>query len=164
MNCTEFADWLDRGGPEEASARRHAEQCAACAASLRGAEELERALRTPLAVAPADFTDRVMRRLPAISERTAPVPDDPDSPWPWWIQILFEPSAALGLALGLLYAVAAPRLLGAEAPFLSTLVERLGSALALEARQAAERGLIEPGPHIPSPEPGRNAPPAPPTP
>lgn len=132
MDCRGFGEWLDRRDAEEAdgvtrgdlAAERHAAECAACAEELRDARELTGALGQRFASAPAGFTDAVMARLPARSDEVR-VPEDPESPWPWWLQILFEPSAALGLALGILYALLAPSLLTNGADVLPALLARL---------------------------------------
>jgi hypothetical protein len=114
MDCRDFERWLDdgRAEPESAVARGHASECARCREALATTDEFEWALGQRFATTSADFTDRVMARLPERANEPVTVPDDSESPFPWWIDVLREPSAALGLALGLLYAVAAPALIG----------------------------------------------------
>jgi len=118
MDCRAFEEWLDDGRPRDdaetaRAAAEHAASCPACAAAAADADEWEHALEQRFAVAPEGFTDRVMARLPARTETEAlSIPEDRESPWPWWLQMLLEPAAALGLLLGVVYAVAAPRLLG----------------------------------------------------
>lgn len=131
MNCHEFETWLDQGSPEDAAARQHERTCADCAERARAADGLEGALSQRFATAPDGFTERVMALLPArTGDEELTIPEDRESPWPWWVQILFEPSAALGLGLGILYAVASPTLLGTGQEVLPTLVTRVQSAVA----------------------------------
>lgn len=124
MDCRAFEDWLNDGRPRDAaaSAHDHRADCPACAESFVAADALESALSQRFATTPAGFTDRVMARLPAPADNPIRLPEDPGSPFPWWIQIVFEPSAILGLALGLVYAVAAPTLFGTGQETLPTVL------------------------------------------
>jgi hypothetical protein len=129
MDCRGFEEWLDEGRPaneanDEAAA--HAAACDACARSLRHADEWEHALSQRFAVAPDGFTDRVMARLPArTADAALSVPEDRESPWPWWLSMLLEPAALSGLGLGVLYAALAPRLLGSGRVLAPAIVGRL---------------------------------------
>jgi hypothetical protein len=133
MNCRDFRDQLDAGRPAGEEMRRHADVCPDCAASWVAQRELNDALRQRFAVAPDGFADRLMERLPAqapaSSPARSPVPAplaDDENVWPWWLQLLTEPAALLGLALGGLYAFVAPQLVGLSAGAVPSL-ERLGA-------------------------------------
>jgi hypothetical protein len=92
-NCAAFERWLDEGlaTAGAAGARTHAAACARCAALL----ELEEALLEPAHVlAPADFSDAVMRRVHAEPVRgRSLVPTG----WatPLWVQAMLDPLVAL---------------------------------------------------------------------
>ncbi len=109
MDCRRFDDWLDAGRPaaDAGDASAHRAACADCAARATGDDGLERALASR-GTDPGDaFTAAVMSRLPAARREIAPAVD-PDLVLPWWAQLLREPEAALGLALGAVYAGATP--------------------------------------------------------
>lgn len=131
MDCRDFERWLDEGRPAGDSvaardAAAHAAACPTCAGALRDMDEWESALSQRFTVAPDGFTDRVMTRLPERAESEAlSVPEDRESPWPWWLQALLEPAALLGLLLGMLYAVAAPTLMGTGRDVAPSLITRL---------------------------------------
>ncbi|MEZ5063455.1 MAG: hypothetical protein R3B81_01920 [bacterium] len=105
MNCSEYGDWLDAGRPtgERAAAEAHAAACAPCAAAAERDAALGSLLAQRFAVASPDFTASVLARLPAA--RRDFVPESPPDPYPWFVQILLEPSTVLGLVLGGLYAM-----------------------------------------------------------
>ncbi len=109
MDCRDFRDRLSASDAEE-GLREHAERCPECATAWAAQQELEDALRQRFAAAPAGFSDRVMERLPARRARNV-APEVVDVT-PWWLSWLTEPSALLGLTLGGLYALFAPRLFG----------------------------------------------------
>jgi hypothetical protein len=129
MDCRGFEAWLDAGRPRDSAADAHAAGCRACADLVGTADDLEGALAQRFATAPAGFADRVMASLPPLNaDAPLRIPEDRESPWPWWIQILFEPSSALGLALALAFALAAPSLIGTGREAVLTLMERFGTA------------------------------------
>ncbi|MCA9753891.1 MAG: hypothetical protein KC591_16960 [Gemmatimonadetes bacterium] len=105
MNCSEFARWLDEGRPagERAVADAHAAACARCAAADERDATIGSLLAQRFALAPPNFTASVLARLPAA--RREFVPESPPDPYPWFVQILLEPSTVLGLVLGGVYAM-----------------------------------------------------------
>jgi len=112
VDCRDFEAWLDAGRPvsERPSAEEHARACADCGALAAADAQLEAGLATPLLSSPPDFVDRVMTRVATERRAHAPAPIETDLLLPWWIQILREPQAVLGLTLGALYAVSGPLL------------------------------------------------------
>lgn len=112
MDCPTFESWLDDGRPVNGAAEEHAASCASCQRKLDAASAVEAALGQRFASVPPGFTDRVIAQLGDRKEVRVSIPQDPESPWPWYLQILMEPTAALGLGLGLLYALLAPSILG----------------------------------------------------
>lgn len=109
MDCRTFEEWLDAGRPaaDAVHAAAHRAACPDCAARAVEDDALERALSSRGADPGDAFTAAVMSRLPAVRRDAAPALD-PDLVLPWWAQLLREPEAALGLALGAVYAGATP--------------------------------------------------------
>jgi len=83
--CEELDRWLDEGRPPGgAGSEAHAATCLRCAAALRAAQGLERALAAALeAQAPAGFADRVMAALPRPEAALARRRARRVSPWAW---------------------------------------------------------------------------------
>ena len=67
-SCEDFERWLDDGRPDDGkgAAEVHAASCGRCREALAAARSIEEALALPTAtLAPAGFTDDVMRRVVA---------------------------------------------------------------------------------------------------
>jgi hypothetical protein len=143
MDCHGFEAWLDGGRSANAAADAHAAKCPACAERLRMTREVEGALAQRFAVAPAGFADRVMAALPArAGDAPVRVPEDRESPWPWWIEIALEPQTAAALALAALYVAAAPALIGVGLGAGRSLLVGLGAAADLLPPAASAPGPL----------------------
>jgi len=123
LDCRDFERWLDAGRPaaEGPAAESHRARCSACAERAQVDASLDAILATRLAPAAPGLTDRVMARVAATPSATPRLATNPELLVPWWIQVLREPEAILGLGLGALYAV--------SGPFLLPLARRAGPAL-----------------------------------
>ncbi len=120
MDCRAFEAWLDADRPlsGRAEAERHAESCVDCAAAVAAEDAMTATLRTALAAPAPGFTDQVLSRIAQLEPQEMRLPVDPDLVTPWWVQILREPTALLGLLLGALWTATAnvilPMLRGAS--------------------------------------------------
>ncbi|MFN8180077.1 MAG: hypothetical protein U0167_19245 [bacterium] len=141
MDCRDFEAWLDAAGPEagRADADAHARACPDCAALLAADADLEAALGASLHAGPTDFTDRVMARVAKESRAKAALPIEPELLWPWWVQILREPQALLGLGLGAIYAAVGGHLV-------PTVRQGVAVLLAAAPGWTARLGAVEPSP------------------
>jgi hypothetical protein len=141
VDCRDFEAWLDAGRSEEGrvAADAHASACPGCAALVAADAGLEVALGASLLASPSDFTDRVMARVAKESRAKASLPIDPELLLPWWVQILREPQALLGLVLGAIYATSGAHLFP---------VVRQGVAVFLAAApgMTARLGTVGPSP------------------
>lgn len=114
MDCRDFEAWLDAGRPvaTRASADAHAAGCPSCTVLAIADAELDVALETRLSSSAPDFTERVLARV-AADRTTAALPIDPELLLPWWAQVLREPAALVGLALGAVSTMSGPLLVPA---------------------------------------------------
>jgi len=92
--CAAFEGWLDDGRPDwnELPAQLHAGSCGHCTSALQAALSVELALALPsVAIAPAGFTDAVMRRLTSqdLPLRATPAAQPPR--WAWWALAAADP-------------------------------------------------------------------------
>jgi hypothetical protein len=141
VDCRDFEAWLDAGCPEagRVSADAHARTCPDCSAIGAADADLEVALGAAILASPPDFTERVMARVVKESRAKASLPIDPELLLPWWVQILREPQALLGLALGTIYATVGGHLV-------PTVRHGVAVLLATAPGWAARLGTVEPSP------------------